>query len=49
MNIFFQEVELKKILEGKNLVLWRPSSTLRFHWNEYTFKRCGTWKNPWRM
>jgi len=49
MNIFFQEVELGKIFEGLNLVLWRASSTLRFRWNEYIFSRGETWKNSWGM
>jgi len=39
MNIIFQEVELGKILEGWNLVLWRASSTLRFHQNNTFFKK----------
>jgi len=49
INIFFQEMELEKILEGCNLVLWKANSILRFHRNEYIFPKGVTWKNPWGM
>jgi len=49
MNIFFQEMQLGKILEGWNLFLWSANSTIKFHRNEYIFSRNANWKNPWGM
>ena len=48
-NTYFWELDLWKILEGWNIVLWRAKWPLRFHWNEYIYPRVGTRKNPWGM